>query len=273
MDNRVEINLFGSTFMHSVSSCDLEPKYIKWVKNETASSNISVYVDDALLINVNKNTINYGWLAESKTINIELYNWCFNNIEFLKKKFKCVFTHDVSLTEISDFFVLTQTSGKSPILGEIYPKTKLISMIASNKTACSDHIFRQEIINQYKDKLDHYGRGFRNSLINKVDGLRDYCFSLTMENGTYSNMYTEKITDCFMTGTIPIYYGINNIGDFFNIDGIILFDNNFRIEELSFDLYNSKLEAVKENYKIASEMLCAEDYIYVNYIKKWLNLN
>ena len=34
-----------------------------------------------------------------------------------------------------------------------------------------------------------------------------------------------------------------------------------------FNLYSSKLDAVKENYRIAQEMLTAEDYIYVNFLK------
>jgi hypothetical protein len=80
-------------------------------------------------------------------------------------------------------------------------------------------------------------------------------------------MFTEKITDCFMTGTIPIYYGIRNIGDFFNSDGIITLDDNFKIEDLSFELYKSKINAVIENFKLAKELLIAEDYIYINHIK------
>jgi hypothetical protein len=64
-----------------------------------------------------------------------------------------------------------------------------------------------------------------------------------MENATYSNMFTEKITDCFMTGTIPIYYGISNIGDYFNTDGIIILDDNFKLDTIS--CHTTKLQEVK----------------------------
>ena len=90
-----------------------------------------------------------------------------------------------------------------------------------------------------------------------------------MENATYPNMFTEKITDCLMTGTIPVYYGIANIGDYFNTDGIIMMDSNFKIENLSFELYQSKIEAVKENLQLALDLLTAEDYIYVNFIQNY----
>lgn len=265
-DGRKEINLIGGGFQHSPSTSGYEPLYMKWVKG-TQTSPTSIYVDHSIKQPTNPNTRNYGWLVESKTINPSLYDWCLNNIEHLKSNFINVFTHDVYLTLISDIFILTQCSGKSFLpYGEVYNKTKLVSMIASNKVMCSEHKIRQEMISKYSSKCDHYGRGF-NPIVDKADGLRDYCFSFAMENATYANMFTEKITDCFMTGTIPIYYGIDNIGDFFNKDGIIMLDNNFRIEDLTFDLYNSKIEVVNENFKLANDLLVAEDYIYKNFLE------
>ena len=265
-DRRQEINLIGGGFRHSPSTSGFEPLYMKWIKaGDTAP--ISIYVDNSIMKPINPNTKNYGWLAESKTINNSLYDWCSNNVEYLKNNFICVFTHDVYLTTISNIFKLTQCSGKSFLpYGEVYNKTKLVSMIASNKVICAEHMFRQEMINKFLGKCDHYGRGYK-QINDKTDGLRDYCFSFAMENATYPNMFTEKITDCFMTGTIPIYYGIDNIGEFFNKDGIIMLDDDFKIETLSFDLYNSKIDAVRENFKLANDLLCAEDYIYVKYIK------
>jgi len=139
-------------------------------------------------------------------------------------------------------------------------------MIASNKVMCPEHKFRQHIISKFKNKCDLYGRGY-NQIDSKLSGLQDYCFSFAMENATYSNMITEKITDCFVTGTIPIYYGIKNIGDFFNIDGIIMLDGNFDINSLSFDLYEKMYPAVLENYQIAKNILTAEDYIYKKFLQ------
>lgn len=260
------INLIGSGFRHTVSTNGFDPKFITWVKDDE-SSDISIHVDHALMTPINPDKINYGWLCESKTIQPQMYSWCKNNIVYLKEKFKKVFTHDVELSKISDIFQLTLCSSKSFInCGDVYKKTKLVSMVASNKIMCQEHRYRQQMIQKFSNKCDHFGRGFR-YLKDKKDGLKDYCFSITMENATYSNMFTEKITDCFMCGTIPIYYGISNIGDFFNPDGIIILNGDFKIEDLSFELYQSKIEAVKENYKIANEMFLAEDYIYKNFIK------
>ena len=266
MLSKQPINMVGGGFQHTLSTNTFEPKYIEWVKgNHTAP--ISIHIDNDLKSNSKQHTKNYGWLCESKTINTELYNWCSSNIDHLKLNFISVFTHDVELSKISEIFVLTQCSGKSFIpYGEVYNKTKLVSMIASDKVMCDEHKVRQEMIVKYSSKCDHYGRGF-NPINNKVDGLKDYCFSFAMENATYPNMFTEKITDCFMTGTIPIYYGILNIGDFFNEEGIIMLDDSFKIEDLSIELYNSKLDAVNENFRLANELLVAEDYIYEHFLK------
>lgn len=258
--------MIGGGFQHSVSTNDMELKFIEWVKDGSAS--ISIHIDNGIHAPINTNTKNYGWLCESKTIILEQYEWCERNIETLKQKFIKVFTHNVELAKLSDIFQLTQCSAKSYFShGEVYPKTKLVSMIASNKTMCGEHIYRQKMIKKFSTKCDHFGRGYR-QIVNKEDGLKDYCFSIVMENATYANMFTEKITDCFMTGTIPIYYGISNIGDYFDTNGILILNDEFKIEDLSFELYESKIESVKKNLQIAIDLLASEDYIYINFIKK-----
>ena len=263
--NKVKINMVGGGFQHLISSNGMEPKYMEWVKG-VHSAPISIYIDYSMTQPINKQTKNYGWLCESKTIIGNLYSWCEQNIDYLKSNFVSVFTHDVRLFSLSDIFVLTQCSAKSFLThGEIHPKTKLVSMIASNKVMCQEHVYRQQVIRKYSNQCDHFGRGF-NEIENKEDGLKDYCFSFALENATYSNMFTEKITDCFMTGTIPIYYGIENIGEYFNPDGIITLTEDFKIEDLSFELYNSKIESVKENLRLSMDLLLAEDYICKNFI-------
>lgn len=263
--NKVKINMVGGGFQHLISTNGMEPKYMEWVKG-VHSAPISIYIDYSMTQPINKQTKNYGWLCESKTIIGNLYSWCEQNIDYLKSNFVSVFTHDVRLSSLSDIFVLTQCSAKSFLThGEIHPKTKLVSMIASNKVMCQEHVYRQQVIRKYSNQCDHFGRGF-NEIENKEDGLKDYCFSFALENATYSNMFTEKITDCFMTGTIPIYYGIENIGEYFNPDGIITLTEDFKIEDLSFELYNSKIESVKENLRLSMDLLLAEDYICKNFI-------
>ena len=83
-----------------------------------------------------------------------------------------------------------------------------------------------------------------------------------MENGVYSTYYTEKIMDCFATGTIPIYYGTPDIIDYYNKDGIIFLDDSFDMSKITAEYYYSKQDAIKDNYERCLKQLTADDYIY-----------
>tara|TARA_R110001606_G_scaffold399176_1_gene581312 strand:- start:5055 stop:5852 length:798 start_codon:yes stop_codon:yes gene_type:complete len=261
------INMIGGGFTHDVcSSAGSEPKLMVWDKS--GMSDISIHIDYGVAnIPPNPAKKNYVWLSESKTINKPLYDWCIDNVKFLEDNFELLFTHDKSLVGLSNKFKLVTCSAKPWVKDVgIHTKSKLVSMIASNKVMCDEHRYRQEVIRKYSGKLDHYGRGYRN-ITNKEEGLNDYCFSIAMENHTYSLAFSEKITDCFATGTIPIYYGTPEISEVFNPDGIIMLTDDFKIEDLSFELYYSKMDAIKENYEIVTNMSVAEDYIYEKFIK------
>lgn len=259
------INMVGGGFQHIECSSDGHlPENVLWKKDGSAP--ISIHIDNGILMKVDPTKKNYAWLSESKTINNHLYSWCINNIDYIENTFELLFTHDTELVKLSDKFKLVICSAKHWVkdIG-LHNKTKMISMIASNKVMCKEHVYRQEIAQRYKNQVDLFGRGF-NPIPNKEVGLIPYRFSIAMENGVYPLMYSEKITDCFVTGTIPIYYGTTMINDVFNTEGIIMLDS-FDINQLSVDLYESKKDAIKENYQISIDMSVAEDYIYINYIK------
>ena len=102
----------------------------------------------------------------------------------------------------------------------------------------------------------------------KVEGLRDYRFSVVIENCKRDYYFTEKLIDCFMTGTVPIYWGCPSIGEFFDTRGMILFDSADEakeiIESLDKELYHSKEKFVKKNFNKAKEYIIPEDWIYRN---------
>tara|TARA_R110002020_G_scaffold381800_1_gene592692 strand:- start:2160 stop:2960 length:801 start_codon:yes stop_codon:yes gene_type:complete len=263
-----KINMVGGGFQHEVcSSAGSIPKLIEWVKGAHTAP-ISIHIDSGISnIKVNKNKKNYAWLSESKTIIGGVYKWCINNLDYLNSNFELIFTHDKSLLPLSNKFKLVICNAR-PWVKEcgVHKKSKEISMIASSKVMCDEHRYRQKIINKFKNKLDLYGRGFNPINIKDV-GLKDYRFSIAMENGDYSLMYTEKITDCFAMGTIPIYYGSNDICEVFDSNGIITLNDSFKISDLNKDLYESKMSSIRKNYEITMNMQTVEDYIYENFIK------
>ena len=131
---------------------------------------------------------------------------------------------------------------------------------------CDGHSHRLQWAQKLHDKVDFYGRGF-NEIQTKEDGLKDYMFSVAIENASYETYFTEKIQDCFATGTIPIYYGSPDIGKFFNRDGVIFLNDDFDVSQLTSELYYDKLEAVKDNLERIKSFPINEDYIYKTYLE------
>jgi hypothetical protein len=86
-------------------------------------------------------------------------------------------------------------------------------------------------------------------------------FSITIENCKYNTYFTEKVTDCFANGTIPIYYGTEKISDYFNNDGIIFLNDNFNLSDISVDIFQSKLTAIMDNFDRVRKMRGSDDYL------------
>lgn len=262
-----KINMIGGGFQHDIcSSAGSIPKHIEWIKNNHTAP-ISIHIDYAIQIPIDKSKLNFAWIQESSTINVSLHEWIKENISYLEENFELIFTHDTRLSLLSPKIKHVICNAR-PWVKDIglFKKTKLVSMIASNKTMCPEHILRQQVVGMFKDKIDLYGRGY-NEISDKIEGLKDYAFSIAMENSTYSLGYTEKIADCFATGTIPIYYGCEEINTIFNPEGILWLHQDFKVEDLSFDLYHSKMSAIKDNFNKIKDWPIAEDYIYLHYIK------
>jgi len=52
---------------------------------------------------------------------------------------------------------------------------------------------------------------YRGSVPSKLDTLAEYKFALCFENVTMNGWITEKIFDCFVSGTVPIYWGAPDV--------------------------------------------------------------
>ena len=95
----------------------------------------------------------------------------------------------------------------------------------------------------------------------------DSQFGVVIENTSHRGYFTEKILDCFLLKTIPIYWGCSNIGDYFDIDGIITFNNVddlvYITNQLNESYYENRKEIINKNWKLALE--------YVNYEQNLVN--
>lgn len=106
-------------------------------------------------------------------------------------------------------------------------KNKLLSIILSKKTFSEGHLRRDLFIGELKktlgDDLDVFGIGFE-PIKDKWDGIAPYRYYLAFENSSNKDYWTEKLSDCFLAGAYPIYYGCTNINDYFSNDCLTSID-------------------------------------------------
>jgi len=132
-----------------------------------------------------------------------------------------------------------------------------VSFLCGNKQLISGHHLRHRLYG-LQDKIK-----IPNHFIYTApwDGGKNTCwysmYHIAIENSQNKGYFTEKIIDAFITKTIPIYWGCPNINEFFNMDGVITFNNEHEaieiINNLTPEYYESKKEAIEENYLKAME--------------------
>ena len=105
-------------------------------------------------------------------------------------------------------------------------KTEMLSIVSSSLTKFPGHKLRFQFINrllkEFPELDSHtYGRGRQRELQYKIDGLRNYRYSIAIENSCIPSYITEKFYDCIIAGCVPVYFGAPNIDEYFPVDSYI----------------------------------------------------
>ena len=279
-DQKFPINLYCNDSLEPSTSANNRSVYTRWIRNGTGLVNLYVNGEALKVLEDDSDKPKFIWLLESREIIPDQYKFIEDNYDFVASRVDGIFTADQRLThEVGpDGKFLYCLSNAAPWVmdRDIYTKSKLVSMIASNKGYTEGHRRRLKVVQAYVDKFgqdDLYGWGLTHELPlkEKSRGLREYMFSFACENANYPTYFTEKLTDCFACGTIPVYYGTAGVAQYFDADGIIFLDQNSPWENMPWDkltpeYYESKKDVIKENFEIAKSMRVAEDYMYGNYL-------
>jgi hypothetical protein len=150
-----------------------------------------------------------------------------------------------------------------------------IAHLRGNLLKSYGHSMRHEILNR-KNELkiptkffESYGDRYNieEARIGKEEVFGDSQYGIAIENFSHRGYFTEKILDCFLLKTIPIYWGCSNIGDYFDIDGIITFNNVddliYKTNQLNENYYKNKKEIIEKNWKLALD--------YIDYEQNTIN--
>lgn len=259
---------------YDCSSARNNSKLIQWLSRDTQDPHEhTIYVDNYIKdwgFN-DPSREKMGWLLESPQMNEGTIKYLLDNLELVKQHYKYIFTCMDSLIELGAPFVYTISNAVPwiwPDNRKIHEKSKLVSMIASNKGWLRGHQNRLNWVEKLKDKVDLFGSGRPNQLKDKEDGLVDYMFSIAIENDNSDTYFTEKLTDCFAVGTVPVYWGSRKVVEkYFDPRGVIFLEDDTELKSLSKEKYESMLPFIQKNFETALSLPIAEDYIFENYLK------
>lgn len=276
MDTTIKpiINIFDKSFAHAKLMCNgdltiFKSKYFNWNRNLQLKKDICFYTDSAIGENIsiqsNRHKINVGLLIEPYSVSRELYDFV-SQIQ-IHAQYDIILTHCQSLINCNPNIFKYYPFGGTWIFKKdhkLHNKSKNISIIASNKKTTYGHKLRHETIKELGSKLDIFGRD-SNFIKYKGDALIPYRYSIVIENDNNEYFFSEKLIDCLITGTVPIYWG-TDISNFFDMDGIIEFKNiddlKLKIGDLTEEKYNQMLPSIQKNIQTAKKYIVTEDNIW-----------
>lgn len=172
-----------------------------------------------------------------------------------------IFTHDLGIWHFDKSYDEVVSMNASP-------KTKIVSVVSSDYTVLPGHKKRFAYVNQmmghFKDRVDYYGKGI-NPIPDKLQGISDYQYSVAIENSYIPGYFTEKLFECFLTNTFPIYYGCPDLENYFDAKAFARIDiadytSSFQITEeiIREGMYAERAQYLRE----AKEIYLKKYYIF-----------
>jgi len=236
----------------------------RWDRSGT-QRDVVVFTDTSLLEAERRDDCyKIAWLLESPRAARAEYRWLARNAHLF----------DRVLTFEQAFLEKLPHAKFSPLGGcwlakedwKVHHKTRNLSTIASAKRDMLGQQFRHEVIRRHHAAFDAIlGRGYR-EIAEKIEGLKDYRYSLTIENCRQNYYFSEKIIDCFISGTVPIYWGCPSIGLFFDKEGIITFEHprdlGLILEQIGPEDYERRLPALSRNLELAKRYIYPETHVW-----------
>lgn len=136
----------------------------------------------------------------------------------------------VGINNFRDMSVRSTLSRGYDELKDITPeKTKLISMVISNKKGSEGHKQRLKfaiaIKKYFGNKIDIFANGFPNNELagyplipfkDKWDAIAPYRYHVVVENSSFEDYWTEKLADSYLADSYPFYYGCPNVEEYFS---------------------------------------------------------
>jgi len=154
-----------------------------------------------------------------------------------------------------------------------FNKAKKLSIIVSNwncKDPNRNYFWREKLVKDILNsdlEIDIFGKNwnlsddrYKGAPICKTEALRDYEYSIALENSCEKYYVTEKFYDCILNNTVPIYYGCTKIHNYYDALSFETFDlkSNSAINDIK--------SIIKKDYKSReAAILRSKDLYFKNY--------
>lgn len=235
---------------------------------------IELFIDNFHGYDDNKDTFKILWLRESE----DICNLTSATIENKNKFDAIITTHEDILRECDNSYLMEFGTSWIENFDFTTPKEFKVSNLTGHKDWTEGHRLRKKVY--YKQDKIHVPKDFyiskhggvENCFNSKVLGetknpMFDSQFHICIENSKQKNYFTEKLIDCLVTKTIPIYYGTDNIGDFFDINGFYIANNFNEIinicNSLDENTYKEKLSFIEKNFELSKKYITIIDRLEV----------
>jgi hypothetical protein len=244
------------------------PEFVKWYQFPTKGE----YGDDPIFFTdgqiktvreFGRSDRNVAWILEPHGLRPDPY---LDALE-LEEYFGAILTFDMRYIHREKWwFYPYGGSWIHPHDWGLKEKSRLVSILGSQKNTTEGHKLRHAVRECYPDQIEDFGFDI---YVPKLQALASFMYSIVIENSRQADYFSEKLIDCICLGTVPIYWGSPQIDTHFDMQGIITFQDIDELDEillgLSIQDYAERLPAVGRNIETAKEYRCVEDQIFRMY--------
>lgn len=189
---------------------------------------------------------------------------CYQRIDEVMRRFPIIFTHQRDLLARGEPFLplmfgtnwlgIRDDEATEAVLNQHPQKTAMVSFIGSlEHPNHGAYRFRREIAEYalQRGDVECFGKGIR-PVAGKRDALAPFRFSIAMENAAADHYFSEKLIDCLLLETIPVYYGCAGIGELFDPRGLLCFNSREELGEILDSLTAERYEQMRP-YALANK--------------------
>lgn len=263
----IQDRVFLCTGAKSMGGLFCEPSYIEWIPVASGMP-ARFYTETDIADAPNHSHPRVGWLINPPPIEQANYDVALK----YEAELDYILTHVKSYIERDPSKWLYYPMGGSHIplsQWHDYPKTDLVSMLASDKNVATGHKLRYEVKARFGDQIDIWGRINDGTEVSKLDAIAPYCYGIEIDCESHDWYFSDHLLDYFALGTVPIFWGCPEIYRFFDINGIIPFDKaddlSAILDRLSKMDFVNRLPAIYRNREIARQYRVPEDWIFTHY--------